>query len=91
MISDSDLRQNYVLAEKLKGRSIDRCAGVVRCAGRVRGFAEHLINLERALTEADVAWTIAVEAEGLPMTLDFAALGVGWPSSPDASNPPPDS
>jgi DNA-binding transcriptional LysR family regulator len=37
----------------------------------------HRINLERALTEADVDWTIAVEAEGLPMTLDFAALGVG--------------
>ena len=37
----------------------------------------HRINLERALTEAEVAWTVAVEAEGLPMTLDFAALGVG--------------
>jgi DNA-binding transcriptional LysR family regulator len=37
----------------------------------------HRINLERALTAAGVAWTVAVEAEGLPMTLDFAALGVG--------------
>ncbi|GAB2584920.1 transcriptional regulator CynR [Paractinoplanes abujensis] len=37
----------------------------------------HRINLERALIDADVPWTIAVEAEGLPMTLDFAALGVG--------------
>ncbi|MBM2623809.1 LysR family transcriptional regulator [Actinoplanes sp. LDG1-06] len=37
----------------------------------------HRTNLERALTDAGVAWTIAVEAEGLPMTLDFAALGVG--------------
>jgi DNA-binding transcriptional LysR family regulator len=37
----------------------------------------HRINLERALTEAGVNWTIAVEAQGLPMTLDFAALGVG--------------
>ncbi|MET8154163.1 LysR family transcriptional regulator [Actinoplanes sp. NPDC049668] len=37
----------------------------------------HRINLERALTDAGVGWTVAVEAEGLPMTLDFAALGVG--------------
>lgn len=37
----------------------------------------HRINLERALNDAAVPWTIAVEAEGLPMTLDFAALGVG--------------
>jgi DNA-binding transcriptional LysR family regulator len=37
----------------------------------------HRINLERALTEAGVPWTVAVEAEGLPMTLEFAALGVG--------------
>ncbi|MGK5680153.1 LysR family transcriptional regulator [Actinoplanes sp. URMC 104] len=37
----------------------------------------HRMNLERALSEAGVPWTIAVEAEGLPMTLDFAALGVG--------------
>lgn len=37
----------------------------------------HRINLERALTTAGVSWTVGVEAEGLPMTLDFAALGVG--------------
>ena len=37
----------------------------------------HRINLERALTAAGVPWTVAVEAEGLPMTLDFTALGVG--------------
>jgi DNA-binding transcriptional LysR family regulator len=37
----------------------------------------HRINLERALTDAGVPWTVAVEAEGLPMTLQFAALGVG--------------
>ena len=37
----------------------------------------HRINLERALTAAGVSWRIAVEAEGLPMTLDFAAFGVG--------------
>ncbi|GAA0573242.1 LysR family transcriptional regulator [Paractinoplanes ferrugineus] len=37
----------------------------------------HRISLERALTDAEVAWNIAVEAEGLPMTLDFATLGVG--------------
>ncbi|MEV6634855.1 LysR family transcriptional regulator [Actinoplanes sp. NPDC051470] len=37
----------------------------------------HRTNLERALSEAGVPWTAAVEAEGLPMTLDFAALGVG--------------
>jgi DNA-binding transcriptional LysR family regulator len=37
----------------------------------------HRINLEQALTAAGIPWTIAVEAEGLPMTLDFASLGVG--------------
>ncbi|MFC7532406.1 LysR family transcriptional regulator [Actinoplanes sp. GCM10030250] len=37
----------------------------------------HRVNLERALQEAGADWTVAVEAEGLPMTLDFAALGVG--------------
>jgi DNA-binding transcriptional LysR family regulator len=37
----------------------------------------HRTNLEQALTGAGVDWTIAVESEGLPMTLEFAALGVG--------------
>jgi DNA-binding transcriptional LysR family regulator len=37
----------------------------------------HRMNLERALAAARVSWTVAVEAEGLPMTLEFAGLGVG--------------
>jgi DNA-binding transcriptional LysR family regulator len=36
----------------------------------------HRVNLERALTDAGVTWSVAAEAEGLPMILDFAALGV---------------
>ncbi|GGN32571.1 DNA-binding transcriptional LysR family regulator [Actinoplanes campanulatus] len=49
----------------------------------------HRINLERALTDAGVGWTIAVEAEGLPMTLDFASLGVGLAVVAGCVEPPP--
>jgi DNA-binding transcriptional LysR family regulator len=35
------------------------------------------IILERALRAADIAWTVAVEAEGWPLMLHFVALGVG--------------
>jgi hypothetical protein len=37
----------------------------------------HRVALERALTAAGVDWTAAVEAEGWPLTVHFAALGVG--------------
>jgi hypothetical protein len=37
----------------------------------------HRINLERALAAAGVDWSVAVEAEGWPLTVHFAALGVG--------------
>ena len=37
----------------------------------------HRINLERALAAADVDWSVAVEAEGWPLTVHFAALGIG--------------
>jgi DNA-binding transcriptional LysR family regulator len=37
----------------------------------------HRIALERALRAADVTWTVAVEAEGWPLTQHFVALGVG--------------
>jgi DNA-binding transcriptional LysR family regulator len=49
----------------------------------------HRINLERALSAAGVPWTVAVEAEGLPMTLDFAALGVGPTVVAGCVQPPP--
>lgn len=37
----------------------------------------HRVVLERALLAARVPWTVAVEAEGWPLTLHFVALGVG--------------
>jgi DNA-binding transcriptional LysR family regulator len=37
----------------------------------------HRIGLERALRAAGVPWTVAVETEGWPLTVHFAALGVG--------------
>jgi DNA-binding transcriptional LysR family regulator len=37
----------------------------------------HRISLERALRAASVPWTVAVEAEGWPLIVHFAALGVG--------------
>jgi DNA-binding transcriptional LysR family regulator len=37
----------------------------------------HRISLERALRAADVPWTVAVEIEGWPLTVHYAALGVG--------------
>jgi DNA-binding transcriptional LysR family regulator len=37
----------------------------------------HRIALERALRAAGVEWTVAVEAEGWPLTLHFVSLGLG--------------
>jgi DNA-binding transcriptional LysR family regulator len=37
----------------------------------------HRVALERALRAAGVSWTVAVEAEGWPLTQHFVALGVG--------------
>jgi DNA-binding transcriptional LysR family regulator len=35
------------------------------------------VNLERSMRAARVPWTVAVEAEGWPLTIHFVALGVG--------------
>ncbi|MGB3437347.1 MAG: LysR family transcriptional regulator [Actinophytocola sp.] len=37
----------------------------------------HRKTVERALRSAEVDWTLAIEAEGWPLTLHFVALGVG--------------
>lgn len=37
----------------------------------------HRIAVERALRAAGVAWTLAIEAAGWPLTLHFVTLGVG--------------
>jgi DNA-binding transcriptional LysR family regulator len=37
----------------------------------------HRVALERALQAANVNWSVAVEAEGWPLMLHFAGLGVG--------------
>ena len=37
----------------------------------------HRVTLERALRAAEVPWTLAVEAEGWPLMLHFAALRIG--------------
>ena len=37
----------------------------------------HRISLERAMRAADVPWTVAAEIEGWPLTVHYAALGVG--------------
>ncbi len=37
----------------------------------------HRKNVERALRSAEVNWTLAIEAEGWPLTLHFVTLGVG--------------
>jgi DNA-binding transcriptional LysR family regulator len=37
----------------------------------------HRIALERALRAAGVEWSVAVEAEGWPLTLHFVSLGIG--------------
>ncbi|WP_250002113.1 LysR family transcriptional regulator [Actinoplanes sp. M2I2] len=66
--------EHHLLARKKTLRLVDLAGAELIVPPPAR---PHRINLERALTDADVGWTIAVEAEGLPMTLDFAALGVG--------------
>lgn len=37
----------------------------------------HRISLERAMRAAGIPWTVAVEIEGWPLTVHYAALGVG--------------
>ena len=37
----------------------------------------HRKTVERALRSAEVEWTLAIEAEGWPLTLHFVTLGVG--------------
>lgn len=37
----------------------------------------HRKTVERALRATEVAWTLAIEAEGWPLTLHFVSLGVG--------------
>jgi hypothetical protein len=37
----------------------------------------HRRTVERALRAAEVAWELAIEAEGWPLTLHFVTLGVG--------------
>ncbi|GAB1508054.1 LysR family transcriptional regulator [Actinophytocola sp. KF-1] len=37
----------------------------------------HRKTVERALRSAEVEWTLAIEAEGWPLTLHFVSLGVG--------------
>src|SRR5262245_42892138 len=37
----------------------------------------HRRTVERALRAAEVTWTLAIEAEGWPLTLHFVTLGVG--------------
>jgi LysR family transcriptional regulator, low CO2-responsive transcriptional regulator len=48
----------------------------------------HRRTVERALRAAEVDWTLAIEAEGWPLTLHFVALGVGL-SIVNGCVPPP--
>jgi hypothetical protein len=50
----------------------------------------HRINLERALRAAGVSWQVAVEAEGWPLMIHFAALGVGLAVVTGCVTPPPE-
>jgi hypothetical protein len=45
--------------------------------------------LERALRAAEVDWTLAIEAEGWPLTLHFVTLGVGLSIVNGCVLPPP--
>jgi DNA-binding transcriptional LysR family regulator len=49
----------------------------------------HRIAVERALHAANVNWTLAIEAEGWPLTLHFVALGVGLAVVNGCVRPPP--
>lgn len=57
---------------RLRLRDLDGAALVVPPPTR-----PHRIALERALRAADVTWTVAVEADGWPLTVHFATAGVG--------------
>lgn len=49
----------------------------------------HRIATERALRAANVNWTLAIEAEGWPLTLHFVTLGVGLAVVNGCVTPPP--
>ncbi len=49
----------------------------------------HRVALERALRAAAVPWTLAVEAEGWPLTLHFVSLGIGLAVVNGCVIPPP--
>ncbi|TDB96548.1 LysR family transcriptional regulator [Actinomadura sp. 7K534] len=49
----------------------------------------HRIALERALRSAGVPWSLAVEAEGWPLTLHFVSLGIGVAIVNGCVTPPP--
>ncbi|SNT63198.1 LysR substrate binding domain-containing protein [Asanoa hainanensis] len=49
----------------------------------------HRALLEQALRAADVTWSVAVEAEGWPLTTHFVALGVGLAVVNGRVPPPP--
>lgn len=49
----------------------------------------HRVALERALRAADVPWSLAVEAEGWPLTLHFVSLRVGLAVVNGCVVPPP--
>ncbi|TDE32294.1 LysR family transcriptional regulator [Actinomadura sp. 6K520] len=49
----------------------------------------HRIALERALRAAGVPWSLAVEAEGWPLTLHFVSLGIGLAIVNGCVTPPP--
>lgn len=49
----------------------------------------HRRTVERALRSAEVPWTLAIEAEGWPLTLHFVSLGVGLSIVNGCVKPPP--
>ena len=49
----------------------------------------HRRTVERALRAAEVDWTLAIEAEGWPLTLHFVTLGVGLSIVNGCVKPPP--
>lgn len=68
------LPATHPLAEhaELTVRDLDGLSLVLPPASR-----PHRKNVERALRSAEVDWTLAIEAEGWPLTLHFVTLGVG--------------
>lgn len=49
----------------------------------------HRRTVERALRSAEVSWTLAIEAEGWPLTLHFVTLDVGLSIVNGCVSPPP--